>query len=603
MMTPKESLDLMEWSMDQNKAQINEMIACQESYDNRINPDTWPTNSMVPTAQQFIMTEDALGPALDGLFPETNGVQLVPNSVDITEEQWTNAEWALWTQVSYTMKMRGSCMLSVKDCFKCGIGYGIVEPHSFMPDVSKTLISGKKKSRVMAKGTAETGIRYRYVSPGAIAVYPKGSEFDGPYATPTFWFYDPYPAWDIKAMYEGLLPHGLKEGQLKSTYAEVEKAAKSFMESSGNMLTKFYHIMSGEPETYNMRDVPDGAPMEIPIIKVFEQPSTWSWIVPDGSGDGIEILRIEDDVQQMSSGMIKWSATPDGKRWYPMSMAEANRMRSFTSDLFFNFMIDMMDRSKNAVRVIDKSALPPGESRLSEYEDIYVSGSAREAASYMATPNIDPSLANIGGMIAELGNDIRGKTDFAQKNFTRGGTNAFSDLLNTMQSRERLGVSILETGALTKIFEIVFAYMQKLSPDLGADISRVTFDSNNNRILEVRTITSEDIRHSYGVDLDLSTRRMLGGMSFEERMRLWTDMRDRKDVRPKMVSLICPLPSAFLEKVFMSKEGMEKVQAEDRQIELLNAMQPQAGAGQGGAPQGAQQGLPQGQPQQAQPLV
>jgi hypothetical protein len=172
-----------------------------------------------------------------------------------------------------------------------------------------------------------------------------------------------------------------------------------------------------------------------------------------------------------------------------------------------------------------------------------------------------------------------------------------------MQSRERLGVSILETGALTKIFEIVFAYMQKLSPDLGADISRVTFDSNNNRILEVRTITSEDIRHSYGVDLDLSTRRMLGGMSFEERMRLWTDMRDRKDVRPKMVSLICPLPSAFLEKVFMSKEGMEKVQAEDRQIELLNAMQPQAGAGQGGAPQGAQQGLPQGQPQQAQPLV
>ena len=583
MFTAKEYLDLLDESIEAHSGNLNELIKLQSSYDNKIDPLTWATNAQVPTAQHFTMTENILPPAMAGLFPETNGLQLIPNDDTTTPEQWIAAEWALWTQLTYVMQLQKEALPSVKDCMKLGIGYGIVEPHTFTPEEGKVITEGKTKTRVIGTGEEKTGIRYRYISAGRIIPYREGRDFDGPNAVPMFWFFDPHPLWDIEAMYDGSLPNGVDREELKGSIEEIRELAKDFANGGGNEFSKFAAIMDGVPDIYNRRNSKDNdaEPLSVPIIKVFEQPGTWTWIVPGRDNDGLVILRRESKGQRLQSGLVKWSAWPDGNRWFSMSTAEADRVRGFAYDLWFNFIIDQMDRAKSSVRVISKSAIPAGQRDIPDGEDVFITGSARDAASFLEPGKIDPALMGMGATISELGNKIQGHNDFMQHNVTRGGTEAFNSLLQTMQARELLGISILETGALTKIFSMVLNYMQILVPKEGITLRRAVFDSSQNkRIIESQTVTQEDLRHSFGLDLDLSTRRMLGGMSFEERVRMHEVVKDDPNVYPEMRDKLLPIPEAFAKRLWRSPEEREKIQQEDRDLDVIS----QLGGGGAGTP-------------------
>ena len=582
-MTAKESLELMYECLDYHATDIQQLLLNQTSYDNKIDPATWVTDSTIPTAQQFIMVEEALGPALDGLFPDTNGLQLIPNANDVTPEQWQKAEWALWTQLTYAMKLRDKSLKSIKDSFKLGLGYGIVEPFSYNPHERANLIGDGKSTPLMIEGDAKTGIRYRYISTGRIIPYKTGSDFDGDDATPMFWFYDPYPAWELEAMYDGTLPNGIKKDQLKGTFADIKKAAKEYARKNCRF-QKMVDMLGGRNTVRVSPRMDEYEPTEIVIIKQFIQPNKWVWIVPDGSGDGKIIYESEQVGQRMSSGLIKWSAHPDGDRWFPMNTAEASRMQGYAHDLWFNFLIDMMGRAKSNVRVINKSALPRGDHEIPDGEDIYVDSSARDAVGYVQIPNIDPQLAGMGQIIDSVGDKIKGNSDFTQKNFTRGGANAFNDLMNTMQARQRLSVTILETGALTKIYERVLAYMQVLVPDTGFDMVRPIYDADSgDRVLDARVVTAEDLNHDFALDLDLSTRRMLGGMSDDMRLRLWQAGKDNPAMRPSEHNRLYPVSEGFQHRLFKGKEEQDRLQEEDRNAAQLAVLS------QGAIPQGGQQ--------------
>ena len=584
MYTAKEYLDLLDESIEVHAPNLNELIKLQSSYDNKIDPLTWATNSQVPTAQHFVMTENTLAPAMAGLFPETNGLQLIPNDDDTTAEQWTKAEWALWTQLTYVMHLEEATLPSVKDCMKLGIGYGIVEPHTFTPEEGKVVTEGKTKTRVIGSGAEQTGIRYRYISTGHIIPYKDGRDFDGPNVTPMFWFFDPHPLWDIEAMYDGTLPNGVDKEELQGTIEEVKQLAIDFAKGGGNEFTKFAAIMDGAPDIYNRRNSKndDVEPLSIPVIKVFEQPGTWTWIVPGRNNEGLVILRREVKGQRVQSGLVKWSAWPDGNRWFSMSTAEADRVRGFAYDLWFNFIIDQMGRAKESIRVINKKAIPPGQRDLPDGEDLFIDGAVRDAAGFLEPGKIDPAFMGLGQTIGDLGDKIQGRNNFMEHNVTRGGTQAFNALLQTMQGRELLGVKILEVGALTKIFSMVLNYMQILVPREGITLRRAVFDSSQNkRIIESQTVTQDDLRHSYSLDLDLSTRRMLGGMSFEERVRMHEIVKDDPKVYPEMRDKLLPIPEGFAKRLWRSPAEREKIQAEDRNLDVISKL---SGGGAGGAP-------------------
>ena len=77
----------LNWCVDKHSSDLERLSQLQNSFDAKINPEVWPTQSEIPTASHFIATEEALGPALDSLFPESNGLQLIPRQLDIDKEQ------------------------------------------------------------------------------------------------------------------------------------------------------------------------------------------------------------------------------------------------------------------------------------------------------------------------------------------------------------------------------------------------------------------------------------------------------------------------------------------------------------------------------------
>jgi len=585
----KDYMDILQWSITEQKDDLSRLQSLQDSYDNKINSLIWPTQSEIPTAQHFVATEEALAPALDLCFPDSNGIQLIPSD-GVPEESWRNAEWALWTMVHYTMNLKKQALRSIKDCFKCSVGYSIVEPFIITPDTGALISTGGKKMRIMAQGEPQVSIRCRYRPPGNIIPYPSGTDFNGPEATPMSFHLDPHPAWEVEEMFSS---EGKKRGPLQfaaedvqGTWEEVQEAARNYYNAGLDDFFSFASRMAGRKKPTLPNDID---PLDIPIIKIFEQPGSETWIVPRSLNDAVIILRRESDgVTQLRNPLIKWSAWPDGLRWYPMSQPEADQKRAFAYDLWLNFFYDMMSRAKDPRLVVSKSALSPDQRTLHPFEDIFVDGAdARSAASYLESPRIDPSIATVGDVLEKLGNRIAGRNDFMQKNYTRGGTNAFNDLLNSMQARQKLAATILETGALTQVFEHVLTYMQQLAPESGYNMSRPIYDPEDKKtLIERRTITPEDLRHGYSLTLDTGERRMLGGMSDQQRLQYWQTLIDRPDVRKEEVNKIFPLPETNVQRIFLGPEKLAAQQEEQRQLQLLGALGGVGGGG-AGAPQAA----------------
>jgi len=321
--------------------------------------------------------------------------------------------------------------------------------------------------------------------------------------------------------------------------------------------------------------MPKYAPKTVPIIKIFEQPGTETWIVPQDDKNGIVLMRRNTDpLTQLRCNLVKWTAWPDGDRWFPMSQPEADQKRGFAYDLWLNFFFDMMTAAKDTRLVIDKSALPPDQRRLDPLEDIYIAGgNAQQAVAYLQRPQIDPSIPMVGDILDRVGQGIRGTKDFMQKNYTRGGSNAFQDLLNTMQARQRLSAMILETGALSQIYEHVLCYMQQLVPESGLDLARPRYDASQGKLLmERKTITLQDLRHGYNIMLDTSERRMLGGMSDQMRLQLWKELVVREDTIREEVNRLLPLPDTVIRRSFRNREELDRMQSEDRDMRLMGQM-------------------------------
>ena len=586
-----ELLGMLKYALEEQAPDFNRLLSMQLSYDNKIDPMFWPTQSQLPTAQHFVAVENALKPAFDMCFPETNGVGLVAGEDGITPENLRNAEWALWTMVQYRMRLRQAAFRSLKDCFKMSVGYGLVEPFFVTPEQS-TGISVVEKGvrrnlRTMGRGEVQRSVRYRYVSPGRVVPWVEGVDFNGPDATPVCFFYDPRDVDELEEMLTNkeLLPEGAE------TYfdrKDAEDAANNAYRQGWDAF-RLVSLLGGR-KSGAVRTPPKGAPVKVPLWRVFEKPGRESWIIPSSQNSGKLVLEI-DRGQETRVGLVKWSAWPDGDRWFPMSTPEADHDRAFAYDLFMNFMFDMMTRMKDSPRVINKSALKPGSRELPYGEDIFVeTADVTKAASYLESPRMDPALPAVGDRLEKLGAQIWGTADFTQKNFTRGGTMAFQDLLNTMQARQQLSGIILEMGALTDVYEHVLVNLREMSSGGDLRLRRASYSPEAGRTVEdARTVTNEDLAHAYEMVLDPTQRRMLGGMGDQMRFQMWQALQENPNTYPDEVNmLLFPAPEQVINRVFRPAQEQRDIQEEQRQAELLATAAgggiPAPGGGGGGGP-------------------
>jgi hypothetical protein len=74
---------------------------------------------------------------------------------------------------------------------------------------------------------------------------------------------------------------------------------------------------------------------------------------------------------------------------------------------------------------------------------------------------------------------------------------------------------------------------------------------------------------------------MLGGMSFEERVRMHEIVKDDPKVYPEMRDKLLPIPEGFAKRLWRSPAEREKIQAEDRNLDVISQL---SGGGAGGAP-------------------
>ena len=600
-MTAKDYIDVLIFSLDQQQGDFERMIGLQASYDNKIDKTVWPMQSEIPTAQHFIAVEEQLGPAMDMLFPETNGIQMIPTESNVKPDQWENAEWGLWVMANYEMRLKEATLRSIKDCFKCSVGYTIIEPCTITPETSGTLQSGGKKLRITMAGEQRESIRARYLSPGRVVPYPTGTDFNGDEATPLAFVLDFYSPWQIEAMYDGTISAPVPKENLQSSPNEIFKAAKSFETTGISTFIDYAEMLGGRKVRPNRGSIklPDSAPMSVPILRVFEKPGKEICIALKALDDGITMFETEVTGQVMSTPIVKWSSNPDGNRWFPMSAAEADQSRAFAYDLWLNFFFDMMTATKDARLVVNKSALAPGQRRLLPKEDIFVTTSARDAATYLENPRIDPNILSVGATLQDLGNRIQGKTDVTGKNYTRGGANAFQDMLNSTQGRQRLSNSILETGGLIQCYQHIFALMKKLIPEQGFSLRRPVYDTTGKNRMEARSITAEDICHGYNITIDTSTRRMLGGMTEQTRIQLWQLMKDDPNYIRKEVDRLLPMPEVAMRRAQKSEEEMQRIQEDTYNRQRLAELSARGAQPQQGQPQ---QGVPQeGMPQEGMP--
>jgi len=373
-----------------------------------------------------------------------------------------------------------------------------------------------------------------------------------------------------------------------SPFEEVKELAVAQAQYDNTDFARMALSLGGRTKVARDTNV-KGIPIDVPIVRAFIQPNIEVWIMlSDGSGgkgDGLILYKRElEGPAKMRIPLVKWSAWPDGDRWYPMSTPEADQMRGIANDMFLNFFFDMMSQTKDPQQVINRSALGPNNREPTPGQPWYVDAAdARTAVSYVAPPKVDPSIPAVGEALNRLGDQIQGKTDFAGKNFTRGGAMAFNDLLNTMQARQRLAGMILELGALSQVYRHVLAYMQTIAQDGEISLRRTKYNSETgDMIVEAKTVSMDDITRSYELLLDTTERRMLGGMSDQVRMELWRELSGRDDVNPAEVNRICPLPTSTAQRVFKSKKDVDALQAQNRDLAVAQSLATTAGAAAGG---------------------
>jgi hypothetical protein len=203
---------------------------------------------------------------------------------------------------------------------------------------------------------------------------------------------------------------------------------------------------------------------------------------------------------------------------------------------------------------------------------------------------MDPALPAVGDRLEKLGAQIWGTADFTQKNFTRGGTMAFQDLLNTMQARQQLSGIILEMGALTDVYEHVLVNLREMSSGGDLRLRRASYSPEAGRTVEdARTVTNEDLAHAYEMVLDPTQRRMLGGMGDQMRFQMWQALQENPNTYPDEVNmLLFPAPEQVINRVFRPAQEQRDIQEEQRQAELLATAAgggiPAPGGGGGGGP-------------------
>jgi len=197
--------------------------------------------------------------------------------------------------------------------------------------------------------------------------------------------------------------------------------------------------------------------------------------------------------------------------------------------------------------------------------------------------SVDPASMTFYEMINGLGASLNGQKDFMDKNFTRGGGNAFSELLATVEGMDRLKNLILEMTFLETTINQALIFLQTSVGEEGVTVrQRVPNKTANKEEIVDVTVTEDDLAHGYELSLDLKGKARKGAMEQQASLAVYDRKKDNPlfDAWEVAADHLCGSDEE-IRRQLKSREEVAKIQQEQQALNsqtqaLANAKGQQA---------------------------
>lgn len=563
-------MKIFAWAYRKNQKNYDRINSLQKSYDNTILDSVWPTTSKVPIASFFEAVEKQLPIVMDYMFGPSNRIRLMPLEPDIGMDQVRKSEMALWDLITYRMKLHRACIPTIKDVFKCGVGFGIVEPIQVSPPSSygMTVYNEEKKAtntRVMEIGNPVETLRFRYLTPAQIVVTPDGSDFNGENPVSISFFFDSYNENQFRDMFDESKIDG-ERPLLNGNAEEIIAEARSSGFRSDTTVEELVNKVGGiSPKHIKPDD--EYAPCRVAVLKCYDRYERRHLWIANGT---TIIYDVSDEYQTLRCPLIKASAWLDGTRFYPMSTPEAYERIGWTKNIVVNMFLDLM--TKNLKRpLVYNSDMFDETPTFGPDDKIRTSApDARLGAAYLEPARVDPSTFTFYEEITRIGEKLLGQKDFMDKNYARGGGSAFTELLATTEGMDRLKGMILDMTFLESTIQQAMIYLQGRIGQEPITVRQREKDkkTGEDKITEL-TVTEDDLCHGYELSVDLREKHRKGMMEQQASLQIY----DRKIQSPFFdkwevaAEHLCSSDEE-IRRQLKSKEEVERI---DREQQAMNA--------------------------------
>jgi hypothetical protein len=267
-----------------------------------------------------------------------------------------------------------------------------------------------------------------------------------------------------------------------------------------------------------------------------------------------------------------------------MSTPEAFQRIGWTKNIIINLFLDVL--TKQLKRPIGyNSEMFDKEPNFGPDDRIRTSApDARMGAAYMEGPRVDATALTFYEYVNQIGRQVWGQKDFMEKNFTRGGSQAFSELLSTTEGMSRLQWTILEMTFVESLYNQALIFLQTSVDQQGVVVRQRKSNKTTGKeeLLDI-TVTEDDLVHGYELALDLGEKKRLGSMESQMSLAIY----DRQIISPyfdhaAVSEDLCSSPEESQRKL-KTPEEIKRIQAEQEQLVLQERAQRVAGSA-GAAP-------------------
>jgi hypothetical protein len=496
----------------------------QRAFDGEIDSSVWSTLSEMYIPYLRTAVNQAVPFVVNYLFPNSTFFELMPEDENVPFQSVQNVEKVLENQLIYNMKIKQDMIPVIQDAVKFGCGYCEVESY-MATQPARELVRFFEDGEVvderprMTLSSPVEQLRLRWIPFETVIPTPDGDSMDDP--TVVFHL-DTIGETEFLAMYEEDSTHDDDDRILMGDPNEIiERTRKGMFDGGMFPIWWIMSQMTGDNDEISRLKKYDQirklaeeyrnhvAPVRIPILKCyFKDEHVWL-----ANGETV-IYHIKGGNQTLARPIIKADAARDGGNWYAESDVSASKDISDGAITFKNAMMDLLTYHLHPVTVYDELAMatPNKAPDIRPYEKIALRGKVGDSISYLRPPELGQGLISLG---QEL------ERELAQSNgqplnlggqgtagLMRGGGGAFESLMQSAMIREEFLGALLEMGLMEPVITHTLMRMQMMNRE------SFSFMSKGDKEYVKVTATMSEIRHSYGVHVNLSAK-MRGGVNEE----------------------------------------------------------------------------------------